>query len=944
MYFIISILLFSIIQPDDCNGSLCEYIGDVYYHFNTNQYYNEEFYYFNENHLNNSEIFNPDNDLLYRNTLDALFVPITSIQNQDTDSLYIYDRNISDYIIISEDNFNGLTNPIELNTVSIQEEDNFTLSTPTSYIINNAIWDFNSARYNVNTQSSYADTITYNYSYNYNENEYSVILDTSLYSINSDIAFFDTTHTISNNHILYDSLFVPSASLFCNQSSEIECNNIEICSWNNSLSECTIYTPPININREYKFSRYTNEFNDNLFFQETTDCNDNYQQDPAELTITDFESSCIESFQLNQDDPCESTCNLNLNMDVWCWNQFSDMQRLTARCVENQGLAFCDTGNNLYDISEFFLDANMDGHYTSAANFQEPYEDRNCNGLWDDNSEVELNNISSQEQCLVESFTTWDYYHEKCFYDTGNGRWDSAEECNNDEFGQSCENYGDAANCDCQYIDLNTTNNTPDNLIINYVNIINPIPELDIVPPDIFKDCGGDGLCDHSEIINGGFDVGTCIPNNYSGSEEDCCKHNFCWDYISSECDFSLIDCTFSSIDDIWTGNLDPAGDNYDPINNPNGTENNFQWDQGEEIYQDFNNSGDYSSGTTYMTKFLPYSECYLNYDPYNENEPPIDSNCGGNTFEIMSSYFEEDTITINIPKLKANNTVESFKLIGQTNIDENETTINFLNKINILKNSTNELDTTSIYNTINQYMVFIDSDYQDNNGINDNIIQLSPLSNLFPSYYEPFTLYSFDTSTIVKDTILYSYDGFIIDNQSYFSFTYHTNDTTSILVTKLYTVDEENVNLAYPLVDPNNEGGNFIYEIENCLKVTTETEYTLLGQGTSHTTIKELYLKDGHTLVKEDISYRYPSMFGGLQTTVPISSIQIKEYIPETYDFGDVNNDNTLDVSDIILIINHIIGNTTLTGESLEQADVVPNGLIDIVDIIALVNIILDN
>ena len=84
--------------------------------------------------------------------------------------------------------------------------------------------------------------------------------------------------------------------------------------------------------------------------------------------------------------------------------------------------------------------------------------------------------------------------------------------------------------------------------------------------------------------------------------------------------------------------------------------------------------------------------------------------------------------------------------------------------------------------------------------------------------------------------------------------------------------------------------------------------------------------------------------MFGGLQTTVPISSIQIKEYIPETYDFGDVNNDNTLDVSDIILIINHIIGNTTLTGESLEQADVMPNGLIDIVDIIALVNIILDN
>ena len=44
--------------------------------------------------------------------------------NQDTYSLYIYDRTVSDYILISEDNFNGLTTPIELNTVSIQEEDN----------------------------------------------------------------------------------------------------------------------------------------------------------------------------------------------------------------------------------------------------------------------------------------------------------------------------------------------------------------------------------------------------------------------------------------------------------------------------------------------------------------------------------------------------------------------------------------------------------------------------------------------------------------------------------------------------------------------------------------------------------------------------------------------------------------------------------------------------
>ena len=58
----------------------------------------------------------------------------------------------------------------------------------------------------------------------------------------------------------------------------------------------------------------------------------------------------------------------------------------------------------------------------------------------------------------------------------------------------------------------------------------------------------------------------------------------------------------------------------------------------------------------------------------------------------------------------------------------------------------------------------------------------------------------------------------------------------------------------------------------------------------------------------------------------------------------GDINGDWAIDIIDVVALIGHILGTSLLTGESLEQADVMPNGLIDIVDIIALVNIILDN
>jgi len=58
----------------------------------------------------------------------------------------------------------------------------------------------------------------------------------------------------------------------------------------------------------------------------------------------------------------------------------------------------------------------------------------------------------------------------------------------------------------------------------------------------------------------------------------------------------------------------------------------------------------------------------------------------------------------------------------------------------------------------------------------------------------------------------------------------------------------------------------------------------------------------------------------------------------------GDVNEDDSISILDIIQVANHVLGSTTLSGCALEGADVNGDGSISILDIIGIVNIILGN
>ena len=57
-----------------------------------------------------------------------------------------------------------------------------------------------------------------------------------------------------------------------------------------------------------------------------------------------------------------------------------------------------------------------------------------------------------------------------------------------------------------------------------------------------------------------------------------------------------------------------------------------------------------------------------------------------------------------------------------------------------------------------------------------------------------------------------------------------------------------------------------------------------------------------------------------------------------------DINLDGILDILDIVLVINYILGIITLDDIQLENADLNNDGIINVIDIVTLVSIILDD
>ena len=60
------------------------------------------------------------------------------------------------------------------------------------------------------------------------------------------------------------------------------------------------------------------------------------------------------------------------------------------------------------------------------------------------------------------------------------------------------------------------------------------------------------------------------------------------------------------------------------------------------------------------------------------------------------------------------------------------------------------------------------------------------------------------------------------------------------------------------------------------------------------------------------------------------------------SYIVGDVNQDGLINVTDIVTIINFVLGNSVPTNDEFTAADMNVDGIINILDVVEVVNIIL--
>mgnify|MGYP003326972032 FL=1 len=58
----------------------------------------------------------------------------------------------------------------------------------------------------------------------------------------------------------------------------------------------------------------------------------------------------------------------------------------------------------------------------------------------------------------------------------------------------------------------------------------------------------------------------------------------------------------------------------------------------------------------------------------------------------------------------------------------------------------------------------------------------------------------------------------------------------------------------------------------------------------------------------------------------------------------GDINSDEVLNVLDLVMLVNFVLGDSTPTNSELNVSDLNNDGTLNVLDIVTLVNLILDN
>ena len=178
----------------------------------------------------------------------------------------------------------------------------------------------------------------------------------------------------------------------------------------------------------------------------------------------------------------------------------------------------------------------------------------------------------------------------------------------------------------------------------------------------------------------------------------------------------------------------------------------------------------------------------------------------------------------------------------------------------------------------------------------------------------------------LMPDTLLYSYNGNIIEGQSFYSWSTVETDTANYNIQKEYIVSKSSVNLKNEVLDPNCQNfleeescvnddmfwcywddastscmSNPITNVSDCLLVTRTITTTSIGSGLEMEIISRTYLKPGYNVVKQDISILWEDMPWVSVSESPFSILEYKtsEEVLNVSAGNSFLNDNILEISD---------------------------------------------
>ncbi|MDC1037903.1 hypothetical protein OAR31_02410 [Candidatus Marinimicrobia bacterium] len=201
---------------------------------------------------------------------------------------------------------------------------------------------------------------------------------------------------------------------------------------------------------------------DSLAFRVNTDCNDNGEWDSGETPGTDY----------NDDDVYELLYEYDDNNSNGVYDAGDDIiEDYDGDSVYSVVYEFEDVGNGIWDPAEPYFDIDADGFHSN----DEPYQDRNCNEIWND-AEVR---VSSESECI--GIGTYSTDADGGFCDQGNKIYDETEAYT------SKDTDGDGTIEKLLYI----IGDKPNNLIVDYTDSDNPAVLLDIGLGDDITDRWG---------------------------------------------------------------------------------------------------------------------------------------------------------------------------------------------------------------------------------------------------------------------------------------------------------------------------------------------------------------------------------------------------------------------------------------------------------------------